>query len=81
MSSSLSRRNFVAGAALGSAALATTASVALADAQADGDTAWDASYDVVVLGIGFAGMVAAMSAADAGATVLLAEKLQPNASR
>ncbi len=75
MSSSLSRRNFVAGAALGSAALATTASVALADAKADGDTAWDASYDVVVLGIGFAGMVAAMSAADAGATVLLAEKL------
>ena len=75
MSSSLSRRNCVAGAALGGAAWATTASVALADAQADGDTAWDASYDVVVLGIGFAGMVAAMSAADAGATVLLAEKL------
>ncbi len=78
MSEILTRRNFVASAALGTAALAATASVALADApatDASADTDWDASYDVVVLGIGFAGMVAAMSAADAGASVLLAEKL------
>ncbi len=35
---------------------------------------WAAEYDVVVLGMGFAGMVAAMEAADAGATVLLCDK-------
>ncbi len=63
-------------AALGAAAMATTA---LADEPAESYTyadtiAWDAEYDVVVLGIGFSGMVSAMEAADAGATVLLAEK-------
>lgn len=35
---------------------------------------WDAEYDVVVLGYGFAGSAAAIAAADAGAHVLLAEK-------
>jgi succinate dehydrogenase/fumarate reductase flavoprotein subunit len=35
---------------------------------------FDDSYDVVVVGYGFAGAVAAISAADAGARVLLAEK-------
>src|SRR5580704_13110606 len=36
--------------------------------------AFDESYDVVVVGYGFAGAVAAIHAADAGARVLLAEK-------
>lgn len=35
---------------------------------------WDAEYDVVVLGYGFAGGAAAIAAADSGAHVLLAEK-------
>lgn len=35
---------------------------------------FDESFDVVVIGFGFAGAVAAISAADAGASVLLAEK-------
>src|SRR5271155_40775 len=35
---------------------------------------FDESYDVVVVGYGFAGAVAAINAADAGARVLLAEK-------
>ncbi|MDO4493719.1 MAG: FAD-binding protein, partial [Clostridia bacterium] len=35
---------------------------------------WDAEYDVVVIGYGAAGATAAISAADAGAKVLLLEK-------
>lgn len=35
---------------------------------------WAAEYDVVVLGMGFSGMVSAMEAADAGASVLICEK-------
>lgn len=35
---------------------------------------WDAEYDVVVVGYGFAGGAAAIAAADAGARVLLLEK-------
>jgi succinate dehydrogenase/fumarate reductase flavoprotein subunit len=35
---------------------------------------FDESYDVIVIGYGFAGAVAAINAADAGARVLLAEK-------
>jgi succinate dehydrogenase/fumarate reductase flavoprotein subunit len=35
----------------------------------------DAAYDVIVAGYGFAGAVAAIAAADAGATVLLVEKM------
>ena len=35
---------------------------------------WDAEYDVVVIGYGFAGGAAAIAAADAGAKVLLLEK-------
>ncbi|MCD8023261.1 MAG: FAD-binding protein [Lachnospiraceae bacterium] len=36
---------------------------------------WGAEYDVVVLGMGFSGMVAAKYAADAGAGVLIVEKM------
>ncbi len=36
---------------------------------------WDAQYDVVVLGMGAAGMVSAKTAADNGAKVLIAEKM------
>lgn len=71
----LSRRSFVASAALGSAALAAGAQTALASSAKGDAQEWDASYDVVVAGMGFAGMVAAMSAADEGASVLLVEKL------
>ena len=71
----LSRRSFVVSAALGSAALATGAQVALASSAKGDAQEWDASYDVVVAGMGFAGMVTAMSAADEGASVLLVEKL------
>mgnify|MGYP003315043575 CR=1 FL=1 len=34
---------------------------------------WDAQYDVVVLGMGFAGMNAAIAAVDAGASVVICD--------
>ena len=37
--------------------------------------AWDEQYDVVVVGSGFAGLAAAISAHDAGAHVLVIEKM------
>ena len=82
--SDVSRRTFVK-AALGGAALSVAgAGTALASEAADtkaghtfADTiSWSAEYDVVVLGIGFAGMSAALAAADAGASVLLCEKME-----
>ena len=70
------------GAALGVAAMGVAAAnTAFADeAKAAGDytfadtVKWDAEYDVVVLGIGFSGLVSAMEAADNGASVLICEK-------
>lgn len=84
MKADVSRRSFVKAAALGGAALGLTAAgSALADEATDSgehtyaDTVfWDAEYDVVVLGMGFAGMSAALAAADAGASVLLCEKME-----
>lgn len=78
----VSRRNFVKGAALGATALGLGAGAALADETASGEhtyadtIAWDAEYDVVVLGLGFAGMSSALAAADAGASVLICEKME-----
>lgn len=37
---------------------------------------WDAEYDVVVMGMGAAGMVAAKTAADNGAKVVIVEKCE-----
>ena len=38
--------------------------------------AFDEAYDVIVIGYGFAGAVAAIEASDSGASVLLLEKMQ-----
>ncbi len=48
---------------------------AMADGFTYADTiAWDGEYDVVVAGFGFAGATASVSAADAGASVLMVDK-------
>ena len=77
----VSRREFVKGAAVGAGALAGTsvlASCSPAAAPAPGGAAelpatWDKEVDVVVVGGGGAGCNAAMSAAEAGASVVLLE--------
>lgn len=42
---------------------------------------WDREADVVVLGTGFAGLSAAVAASDAGAKVLVLEKMPPHRGR
>ena len=75
--SSISRRNFVASAAATAAMAAAATGTARADESAPAfvnGVAWDAEYDVVVIGYGFAGGHAALAAADNGAHVLILEK-------
>ena len=73
----LTRKSFLTGTAAAAAAMTagTVAGVAQADEAAFGDAvAWDAAYDVVVVGFGDAGAATAITAAENGAKVLLAEK-------
>lgn len=79
--SNVSRRSFVtaAAAALGASALGAATTTAFAEGSATSYTfadtvEWAAQYDVVVLGMGFSGLVSAMAAADEGASVLICEK-------
>jgi flavocytochrome c len=75
----IDRRNFLKGAAAG--ALGLTASSLLpvsADAEplmADKMKKWDDVYDVVIIGSGFAGLAAAIEAKNAGAKVLVLDKM------
>ena len=75
----MTRRNAVKGAALAGAAALVPMAAAHAEEASQGYTfadtvAWDNEYDVVVLGMGMAGMAAALSASKAGASVLRCEK-------
>ena len=68
----VTRRKFVAGAGVAAAAVsALGASAFAAEGSAKADAGYDDSYDVVVVGYGFAGAMAAISAADAGAEKVL----------
>ena len=74
----ISRRSFLkGGAAMGLLTAMGGASIAAAEeSYTYADTIkWDAQYDVVVLGMGMAGMNAAMAAADEGASVVICEKM------
>jgi len=77
----LSRRNFlktaggaaaVAGLAISGAPLLTGQAEAACDAW---PKKWDETYDVVVIGSGFAGLAAAIEAKNAGANVVVLEKM------
>lgn len=82
----MSRRRFLAGAGMSAAALGLASlgiSGCSSESSGSGKTIsldyaktipWDAEYDVVVVGFGGAGAASAISAADAGAKVLLLEK-------
>ncbi len=77
----ISRRDLLKGAAIG--ALAVSGGVALNLAAAGSAEAavkklpkkWDETYDVVVIGSGFAGLAAAAEAAGAGAKTVVLEKM------
>lgn len=87
MSKNLSRRDFLKGAAVGAAGVATvgilgacgstttpTATPMPTEAPDVNAISWDAEYDVVVLGYGAAGANAAVAAYEKGASVLLTDK-------
>lgn len=81
-STTVCRRDFLKGAGVaGAAALAGSSVVAAGAAEAGAEAQpfeltvdWDAEYDVIVIGYGGAGAATAITAADAGAKVLLLEK-------
>src|SRR5512143_2180218 len=71
----LSRREFLKGAAVaGAAATASVLSSPTPAMAAGGGHKWHKEADVVVVGTGFAGLTAAITAAEAGAKVLIIEK-------
>jgi succinate dehydrogenase/fumarate reductase flavoprotein subunit len=72
----LSRRGFIKGASvgLGAVALVGASSQTAGAVQANRVRRWDERADVVVLGTGAAGLVAAIVAHDLGAKVLILEK-------
>ncbi|MBR2836037.1 MAG: FAD-binding protein [Coriobacteriales bacterium] len=75
MSQNITRRNLVKGTALAGAAAAINAMPVFA---AEGE-AFDDEYDVVVVGMGGAGMNAAVAAYEEGAKVLIVEKAPEDA--
>jgi flavocytochrome c len=82
LSKALSRRNFLktAGGAAAVAGLAT-GGLALTPWTAEAASAklpkkWDETYDVVIIGSGFAGLAAAYEAKKAGASVVILEKMR-----
>lgn len=75
------RRNLMKGAVTAAVAGAGLAAMNLQAAPAEGSvkrqlpTKWDETYDVVIVGSGFAGLAAAAEAAAQGAKVLILEKM------
>jgi heterodisulfide reductase subunit A-like polyferredoxin len=70
----VSRRGFLKGAAVAAPAMAA---INVLGAQKSSVQApkWDKEVDVVAIGTGFAGLSAAIAAKDAGASVLILEKM------
>lgn len=76
----LSRRHFIQGLGLVSAGAVATGLMGCSsgapagDKAAANDAAWDKETDILVVGSGYAGLCAAIEAAQAGAEVVLLEK-------
>lgn len=70
----LARRSFLKSGAAAAAAMMTTAA-AYAGIPASKVQKWDETYDVVIIGSGFAGMACALKAGRAGLKVLMLEKM------
>jgi succinate dehydrogenase/fumarate reductase flavoprotein subunit len=67
------RRGFLVGSAAAGAGAMAVAAGAPASAQDSSGIAWDGEYDVIVVGAGPGGLLAALSAQDEGAKVALLE--------
>ncbi len=78
-SKEVSRRDFFKSSAVAIAAGAALGGIGLISKDADAKEAipkkWDESYDVVIIGSGFAGLAAAIEAKIAGANVIVIEKM------
>ncbi len=72
----VSRRSFLKGAAVGTVAVTGVGALAGCGAEASSNLPekWDKEADVVILGAGGTGIVAAIEAANAGASVIVLEK-------
>ena len=70
----LSRRSFLKGSLAGALSLGAMSAMGMTAAAEESAIQWDAEYDVVVMGMGFAGTVAAITAADKGVKVLLVDR-------
>jgi succinate dehydrogenase/fumarate reductase flavoprotein subunit len=70
----VSRRKFLKGAAVAAPAAAVT-NVLYGQKSSVPNFKWDKEVDIVVIGTGFAGLSAAITAKDAGAKVLVLEKM------
>ena len=72
-----SRRSFIKGSILGAASVASASMMSQAYAQprAKVPAKWDETFDVIVVGSGFAGLAAAIEAKQAGGNVIVLEKM------
>lgn len=80
MESKMNRRTFLTGALAASATVAGGALIGCASTDGSGKSAtsdsrtWDQEAEVVVVGMGMAGLVTAITASDAGSSVILIDK-------
>jgi succinate dehydrogenase/fumarate reductase flavoprotein subunit len=74
ISNKVSRRGFLKEAVVAAPMVAASNVLAAQKSSAQTPT-WDKEVDVIVIGTGFAGLSAAITAKDAGATVLILEKM------
>ncbi len=77
LSEGISRRSFIKGAAVGTAAAAISPGSGFAASKSEGAAPkkWNKEVDVVIVGHGFAGAVTAIAATDAGAKAVILEKM------
>ena len=71
----ISRRGFITGGALGAGAIMLGLGAGESKAQDPLPRKWDRTMDVVIIGSGGAGLSAAVTAADKGASVIVLEKM------
>ncbi|MBU3915447.1 FAD-dependent oxidoreductase [bacterium] len=72
----LDRRDFIKGTAAGAVGLAAASTLSTPIQAAPIPKKWNETYDVVVIGSGFAGLAAAYEAKKAGASVVVLEKMR-----